>query len=89
MWKTKKLNSEWSKYNDLFNESREGFNPHEKYITSYVEKKEIFNKLYTVDEAKETLIKLKESLPKHTDAKKIQGCKECIEILENHLKEIE
>ncbi len=27
----KKINPKWKQYNDLYNESAEGYNPHEKY----------------------------------------------------------
>lgn len=88
MWMKAILNTKWKTYNDHFNEGEEGYNPHDKLIFIGVEKALIFNKSYTVAEARETLQKLIESLPKHTDNKKIQGCKDCIQILQNELVEV-
>ena len=78
----RKLNPEWKKYNDFYNEGGEGYNPHQKMIcnTNYVDKKNILNKMYTYDEAMQMLKKLEESLPKHTDPEKIKTCKNFIQI---------
>jgi hypothetical protein len=85
-WKSRKMNAEWKKYNDLFNEGEGGYNPHRKFIETSTDKKNIFNRMMTVLDVREMLLKLESSLPKHTDAKKIQGCKDYIEILTNLLK---
>lgn len=86
---TSKINPEWTKYNEMFNEGGEGYNPHSKYIgTDRCEaKRQLLNKFYTVAEARETLQKLKEALPLHTDQEKIKGCKSMIEFFETHLKD--
>ena len=86
MWKALKQNPEWKKYNDFMNEGGEGYNPHEKMIPSTKKYMTIFNKEMTVEDARDMLAKLESSLSKHTEERKIEGCKNCITILQNQLK---
>lgn len=87
-WTTLTQNNEWKKYNDGMNEGAQGYNPHEKFISIKINTRQLFNKSMTVAEAREMLSKLESSLPKHTDAKKIQGCKDCISLLKNNLQDV-
>lgn len=84
-----KINPEWQKHADLYNEGAEGYNPHQKWLPKFkkVSTRQIGRDVYTYEEAKTMLKKLKESLPKHTDPKKIAGCSECIHLFECALKE--
>ena len=85
MWSKRQLSKKWVEYNDFFNEGGDGYNPHKKYEEVQQKSIKIGKKEYTVEQAREMLKELEESLPKHTDVKKIEGCKDCIQMFKSVL----
>jgi hypothetical protein len=88
IYKGRKINPEWQKHADMYNEGAEGYNPHTQWISEYefVPTRQIGSKTYSYADAKHVLKRLKDSQP-NLPKEKIQGSKDLIQMFEASLGE--